>query len=285
MHIEDLHLPLTDLPAVEVLHLPIIRSGSQVRNTFLKDFASPILRDLEIGSSGCFWIKQHSRESYDEHYQKPRSGRAPHLAFREQMVPTKCYLPRLKSLTLRGFVFDNASLHDLLMLHRESLRSVHIIDCWSVDTYDAFCALAMHTFKPALTLSGIEIYGLRFLHPNLVPGNGLAFPMPAQGQWHLPLPIPTTADLRAAGEIDDFSEEYDERMRERRRLDYEYTERRDRLHELPRYNQRNWPRGRSELEAAFLPRRVPGVKRRGNMVVRKAKAAGTQEVVEGWHSL
>jgi hypothetical protein len=66
-----------------------------------------------------------------------------------------------------------------------------------------------------------------------------------------------------------------EKMKIRRSLDWAVCQRESREDEFSTLNERTWPCERPELERALLAGRE-------NMVVRRVKAAETQEEHEGW---
>lgn len=287
-HATHLDLQLAFQQAVEVLRLPLVYGagvGEPPRRA-LDNFHSSKLLELELGGSYNF-SKAHlgSRQKYDAFYES-RWGPAPHLVFRQLLVPARCNFERLRSLTLRGFIFDTAALKDLLITYASTLQFLHILDCWCIDPHKDFRHMIRRWVRPALRLSGVEVYGLRFLRPG----------KEKQGQPHSPrtppLPFPLDSPAFAADdavekmvnkeEEDDgddwYTPEYSETMRTRRAIDLESCKTKKREKEFPKHNFRSWPCERPQVEADFLLRRP-------NSVVRKVEAAPTQEVAENWRNV
>lgn len=264
------HLKLHNLslPTVQSLKLPLTQSLAIIPGLRPNEFSSPTLHDLELGYSGhlcrlhTFSKQQYSRTGASYGLQLP------HTTFRKHLIPVEtgtCNFPCLRSLTLRGFVFDVSGLHDLRLVYSETLRTLHLIDCWCIDTHQEFVRMAHESLSSTLKLSGVEMYRLRFLHPTYEPVFDWTG---APSQFHPVRDLPAEA-------VDEYTEEYAAKMRDKRRLDYEFCKEKGREGELPKYNVRNWPCERPELEAVFLGGRENGV-------VRKANAKVDQEAMESW---
>jgi hypothetical protein len=82
--------------------------------------------------------------------------------FRPLLVPSQPDFTNLKSVTLRGSVFDVAMMQDFLIGLAPTLRTLRLIDCFCRDSHDTFQSFAKDIVAPALTLTGVELYGLRF---------------------------------------------------------------------------------------------------------------------------
>jgi hypothetical protein len=113
------------------------------------------LVDLDLGSTSfCIYAMPQAglaAESYD--------------ILRPLLIPSQPDFANLRSITLRGFVFDVAMMQDFLLGLARTLRTLRLIDCFCRDSYDAFDSFAKDTIAPALTLTGVELYGLRFDDP------------------------------------------------------------------------------------------------------------------------
>ena len=178
----------------------------------------------------------HNRWSYGSH---------PHVLFRNLLATKSHEFKSLQILTLRNFTFEQAAMHDLL-IGLKKLRTLHLIDCLSLETYDGFFTMAKTAFSPSLRLAGVEIYGLRFLE------------------------FDHQAESRPA-----FDPELRERTRVKRSLDYDLATACGLLAEFYPFTVRDWPCERPELEDAIL-----GGRR--NNILRKVRAAPNQEAKEGW---
>jgi hypothetical protein len=82
--------------------------------------------------------------------------------FRPLLVPTLPDFPNLRSVTLRGFKLDLHSLQEFLLSRASKLRTLRLIDCYCPDSHDTFETFAKDLVAPALSLTGVELYGLRF---------------------------------------------------------------------------------------------------------------------------
>lgn len=82
--------------------------------------------------------------------------------FRPLLVHSQPDFSSLRSVTLRGFVFDVAMMQDSRLGLIPTLRTLRLIDCFCRDTYDAFNSFAKDTVAPALALTSVELHGLRF---------------------------------------------------------------------------------------------------------------------------
>jgi hypothetical protein len=71
-------------------------------------------------------------------------------------------LDSLRSLSLRGFLFAVDALQELLLALTRTLRTLRLADCHCLDTYYTFFAFAKQHVAVALTLTGVEVYDLRF---------------------------------------------------------------------------------------------------------------------------
>jgi hypothetical protein len=71
-------------------------------------------------------------------------------------------LESLRTLTLRGVIFEVAEMQKFLLGLATTLRTLRLVDCYCPDDYDAFLASVNDSIAPAVTLVGSEIYGLRF---------------------------------------------------------------------------------------------------------------------------
>lgn len=286
----SIDLQLAFQPAVGILRLPLIYGAGlgELPQRALDNLSSSTLLELELAGFYTFpQARLRSREEYDAFCER-RWGPPPHMAFRELLVSARCNFERLRFLNLRGFVFDTAALHNLLVTYASTLRFLHIIDCWCIDPHKDFRHTIRRHVRPALTLLGVEVYGLRFLRPGGEsrgqPHSSLPLPLP------LPLPLDSLAfaaddavenmvvrEEEVDGE-DWYIPEYNETMRIRRAIDLESCKAKGREKEFPKYNFRSWPCERPQVEADFLFRRP-------NSVVRKVKAAPAQEAAEDWRNM
>jgi hypothetical protein len=181
--------------------------------------------------------------------------------FPQPCGPSECNFPRLQSLTLQGFVFETTSFHDCLIIYADTLRTLRILDSWCIDPYGELVAMLNTTLSSAHSLSGVEIYGLRFLHP-------IKALKPVLGGI-------TNADPEEVDE--EVSQEMGNKIKGRRRLDWEIFQREGRQNEFPTFNERFRPCERPESEGALLAGR-------DNMVIRRVKAAETQKDREDWEN-
>lgn len=179
--------------------------------------------------------------------------------FQQLLVPPQPDFPSLQSVTLRGFQFDLPSLQKFLLSHASKLRTLRLIDCYCPDSHETFEAFAKDLVALALSLTGVELYGLRFkdaihhvdgpdvkeyrlmrqndyIHESVVP-----FGRPSTHIWY-------TEELKsraAMAGIDMVS---------------------------------GWPYERPELEAAMLGGRK-------NNVVRRMHTAPTRKARDGWYDV
>jgi hypothetical protein len=169
------------LPDVEVLRLPILIGKEMSPSTGLNALASafstqppsttlsapsnPKLRALEICGSYSGTISSRSRKTYDSWASEQQEQSAMHLLFRAHMVSLsgQSNFPRFSSLTLQGFVFETSSFHDCLLVYAGTLRTLRVLDSWCIDPHAEFVAMLATSLSSTLSLSGVEIYGLRFL--------------------------------------------------------------------------------------------------------------------------
>jgi hypothetical protein len=224
---------------------------------------NPNLRALEFCGSINGTISARSRKIYDSWAAEQQPQSIPHLLFRAHMVSLsgQSNFPRLCSLTLQGFVFETASFHDCLRVYAGSLRTLRVLDSWCIDPYAEFVAMLATSLSDTLSLSGVEICGLTFLHPV---------------KAHKPLPG-VISDMAVEEMDDEVDEDMGEKMKERRALDWAVCQRESREDEFPTFNERTWPCVRPELERALLAGRE-------NRVVRRVKAAETQGEREDWQN-
>ena len=73
---------------------------------------------------------------------------------------------RLRSLSLRGFVFSKDDFGNFLVAHSGTLRILRVIDCYLQGHYADFLDSASEDWGPQLSLTGVEVYGLRFERPD-----------------------------------------------------------------------------------------------------------------------
>jgi len=93
----------------------------------------------------------------------PKAGPAESYdIFRPLLVPPQPDFSNLRHVTLRGFVFDVTTMQEFLLGLVPTLRTLRLIDCFCRDSHDAFSSFAKDFVDPALTLTGVELYGLRF---------------------------------------------------------------------------------------------------------------------------
>jgi hypothetical protein len=164
-------------------------------------------------------------------------------------------------LTLQGFVFETSSFHDCLLVYAGTLRTLHVLESWCIDPYAEFVAMLATSLSSTLSLSGVEIYGVRFLHP-------------IKARKALPGVITNMTMEEMDDEVD---EDMGEKIKERCGLDWAVCQRESREDEFSTFNERTWPCERPGLERALLAGRE-------NMVIRRVKAAKTQEEREGWEN-
>jgi hypothetical protein len=276
-----LQLQPNTLPDVQVLRLPITIGTETSPSTGLNALApafstqspssstaltippNPQLRALEICGSINGTLSSRSRKNYDSWAAEQQPQSIPHLLLRAHMVSLsgQSNFPRLSSLTLQGFVLETASFHDCLRVYAGTLRTLRVLDSCCIDSYAEFVAMLATSLSETLSLSGVEIYGLCFLHPSKARK-----------------PLPGVISDMAVEEMDDeVDEDMGEKMKERRALDWAVCQRESREDEFPTFNERTWPCVRPELERALLAGRE-------NRVVRRVKAAETQGEREDWQN-
>lgn len=71
----------------------------------------------------------------------------------------------LQCLTLRGVTFEAEEMQKFLLGLAATLRTLRLVDCYCPDSYDALLAKTKDSIAPALALTGVEIWDLRFRHP------------------------------------------------------------------------------------------------------------------------
>ena len=185
------------------------------------------------------------RARYESWHNRWNYGTHPHVLFRNLLATKSHEFKSLQILTLRNFTFEQAAMHDLLV-GLKKLHTLHLIDCLSLETYDGFSTMARTALSASLRLTGVEIYGLRFLE-----FDHQAEPRPA------------------------FDPELRDRTRVKRSLDYDLATACGLLPEFYPFTVRDWPCERPELEDAILGGRH-------NNILRKVRAAPNQEAKEGW---
>lgn len=109
------------------------------------------LVELDLGSTSFYT------------YTIPQAGLAEtYDIFRPLLLPSQPDFLNLRSITLRGFVFDVPMMQDFLLSLAPTLRTLRLIDCFCRDPHDDFHSFSKDTVGPALALTGVELYGLRF---------------------------------------------------------------------------------------------------------------------------
>ena len=138
---------------VRSLKLPTLDANMQdidELGTLSEKFGQGLV-ELDLGSTS-FYI-----------YGTPQAGPAESYdIFRPLLLLSQPDFPNLKSVTLRGFVFDVPMIQDFLLGLTATLRTLRVIDCFCCDPHDDFHSFAKDTAAPALALTGVELYGLRF---------------------------------------------------------------------------------------------------------------------------
>ena len=179
--------------------------------------------------------------------------------FQPLLAPSQLKFPNMRSVTLRGFTLDVCSLRESLLSRASELRTLRLIDCYCPDSHDVIESFAKDLVAPAVPLTGVELYGLRFkdaiyhvdgpdvqehrlmrqndyIHKSVIPVG-----QPSTHIWY-------TEELKSRGAmtgIDMVS---------------------------------GWPYERSELEAAMLGGRK-------NNVVRRMHTAPTRGARNGWYDV
>jgi hypothetical protein len=247
---------ISALPAVDTLRLRVESSGAEGRSSAV---GSPILRrqtsrlqelELDHKHGRRFLSEWGGYEVYLNTHDLARryvggDKEPPHDFFRRFLVTRRHEFDHLKILTLRNFIFEQAAMQDLL-LGLKSLRTLHILDCVSLGSYEAFLRITREKLSASLHLTGVEIYGLKFFARHL---------------------FQTRLDQ---GVMD--------KMRIKRNLDFDVAKQFDSLAEFYPFTAGSWPCERPELEAAMMGGRT-------NNVQRKARAAPNQEARDSWANI
>ena len=256
------HRRLDEILSAEVLRLSVVSNGWKQNSVAHAQWGFGVnmmskLRELELNFDDLRAEEAYmdfdsydrtisfDRARYDSFHAQGQVGTHPHVVFHNLLAAKRHHFTSLKILTLRNFTFEQGAICDFLMSLKK-LHTVHLIDCLSLGTYDGFLTTAKTTLSPSLRLTGVEIYGLRFLE----------FDRQAESQ-------PT------------FDPELRDKLRIKRSLDYDLATECGLLPEFYPFTVRDWPCERPELEDAILGGRH-------NHITRKARVALNQEAKEGW---
>jgi hypothetical protein len=138
---------------IKTLRLPVMRPNLHIMEIMggLSTFVGQGLLHLDLGVIAfCRFLTQPA-EMWDKY-----DTLAPLLN------PPLSGFKSLQTLTLRGVVFEVAEMQKFLFGLASTLRTLRLVDCYCPDNYDAFLASVKDSIAPATTLTGVEIYDLRF---------------------------------------------------------------------------------------------------------------------------
>jgi len=230
----DFQLPKLQVRSLKLPTLNIDVEDIYKLGRLSKKFGQGLL-ELDLGTTSFSTYAKPSAEpvnSYD--------------IFRPLLVPSQPDFTNLRSVTLRGFVFDVAMMQDFLLGLAPTLRTLRLIDCFCRDSHDVFQSFAKDTITPALALTGVELYGLRF-------GDGAP---KAEDQW-----IRFTNEQFNIMRRDDriLDEEFPVTRPNNRVWDTEALRKRGKAINMDMVS--DWPYERFELEATMLGGRANKVAR------------------------
>lgn len=160
---------------------------------------------------------------------------------------TATKLDTLQSLTLRGFMFNIPTMREVLSKCASTLRTFRLLDCCCPESYDSVERYARDEIASALTLTGVEIYGLLF--------NDLIFQ-----DWE---PHCNDADskYRAMRHHEDIWDYETQKMVPNTRV-WDLEALKTRSHQAQEDLVSSWPYSRPELEADMLGGRTNTIVRR-----------------------
>jgi hypothetical protein len=247
---KPLHLP------VRTLRLPLLRGDGKIVHAMggLSNLVTSALVELDIGSE-LFHGDHRQLGNQDDVLVRKYAARSKLEHFFGYQILHPQHTPdlrQLRSLTMRGFIFDTDCLTSFLMNQAPGLQTLRLMDCYCMDTHRKFLAqineeLGPYTERgPCAGLTGVEIFGLRF---------------------HAA--YDETADH-------EYAQEYRGKMQKRAASTYERCIKNGTEVEGTRIS--NWPFERPEVEAAMLGGRV-------NSVLRTAFAAASDEARWYWYNL
>ena len=80
------------------------------------------------------------------------------------LIPLLSGFDSLQCLTLRSVTFEAEEMQKFILGLATTLRTLRLADCYCPDSYDALIAMTKGSIAPALALTGVEIWDLRFRH-------------------------------------------------------------------------------------------------------------------------